>query len=160
MRYTVEISCDDYLEACHFIQKKRRRIELVVFAFFIFIGIMFQIYLQSASVLMASVFFTGTLIVVNRVLQPWLWKRLYKQNKLLGKPIEFEFTEQGLHTYSDNGNGTYQWTDFHKWQESKKLFFVCCTDVQGHIIPKRIFTTAEEEQALRSYLTHALGPAK
>ena len=76
------------------------------------------------------------------------------------KSCEYEFTEQSLNVYSNYGNVTVPWTDLVKWKETDKMFFIYQTRQVFQIIPKRIFTTPEEQQTLRTYLTHALGPAK
>ena len=76
------------------------------------------------------------------------------------KPAEYEFTEEKIYAYGDYGNIAIPWTDFNKWKESEKMFLVYETNYRYNIIPKRIFTTPDEAQSLRTILTNALGPAK
>ena len=62
--------------------------------------------------------------------------------------------------------------NFHRWGRPRKkmmawAFFILAMALMWMtvryaylLIPKRIFTTPDEEQALRTILTNALGPAK
>jgi hypothetical protein len=166
MRYTVEISCDDLLAGKYL--SVRPRLGEKIWQGFILVALMvtwaFGLYELSQGKVsfmcwMSPLVFFGVGVFLF-IFLPWLTKRQYKQHKLLHKPFEIEFTEQSIFSSSEYGNGSIPWTDFVKWRENKKMFLVYQSSSLMHIIPKRIFNNAEEEQTLRTYLTQALGLAK
>ena len=79
-------------------------------------------------------------------------KKIFMQQKELSSPIEFEFTETGLHTSNEFGNSTRPWSYFIKWKENKELIMLYHSDVLFNMIPKRFFTDPQQIETVKSYL--------
>ena len=168
MRYPVEITLNEIIAAYNFhvwgAPRKRQRGLILFFLVFAILWIIGLDALLRREVSFSFLFcwFPPLIMIVAMIIHVfplWVIKKSYKQNKMR-KSGEYEFTEEKLCAYSDYGNIAIPWADFRKWKESEKMFLIYTTNHNYNIIPKRIFTTPDEEQALRTILTHALGPAK
>ena len=159
MRYTVEISQEDYIAANYFALRRRILwISVISVLVLVFLAVIHR------RDIFAWIFGAIELLMIWCIgyflFLPWYFKRIYKQYKVINKPCEYEFTEYSFDRYSEYGNTTIPWGVFHKWRENKKVFLVYATSNLYYLIPKRIFNTVEEEQSLRDILTKALGAAR
>ena len=169
MRYTIKISYNDVLVMQCLNLRKQLRIMLLLFcvAFLTSVGTYpFRCGCHTNLITLLSAISSGAatglciVFLLFIIVIPWQSRKMYKHHKILHKPREYEFTEHSFNSHSEYGNTTVPWVDFYKWRENKKMFLVYQTHNAPHIIPKRIFTTSEEEQTLRTILTNALGKAK
>ena len=90
--------------------------------------------------------------IYRYVLLPNRIKKIFTQQKELSLPVEFEFTETGVHTSNELGNSTRPWTHFIKWKENKEVIMLYHSDVLFNMIPKRFFTDSQQIETFKSFL--------
>ncbi len=162
MKYELQITCDDYKAAMRLHVTPRRRFKIVLYPLLAFLALAIFFTFKNLLAGEGRGFYmlaggVAYLFLLFEVLLPYRWRKIYRQQKLLQKSFQYEFTADTFHTFSDYGNATLPWDKFHKWREGKNAFLVYQSDNLFHLIPKRIFESPEAQAQLRSYLTAKIG---
>lgn len=92
-----------------------------------------------------------------REIMRWLWlpyraRRLFAQHKALHKPIEFEWDHEALSLRTESAIGRTPWSDYAHRREDGRVVLLYLSDVVFHVIPRRCFTDAAQEQSFRERL--------
>jgi YcxB-like protein len=94
----------------------------------------------------------GVLIVALFV-WPWLKvQMMFRRYPTLGRPRSVAFSSDGMHTDSEDSQGDYKWSLFHRIGESPKAFVFMVTSRGGTYVPKRCLSTAGEIDILRQLI--------
>jgi YcxB-like protein len=163
VRYQLQITYDDYKAALILHMRPRRGLRVVVYCILglFVIGLviisyrLFQGWADSKDVI-----FIGCILYIAAyfcIFLPYRCRKLYRQQKVLHQPLEYEFSQEAFVICTAFGNSTLPWKLFQKWKEGKGMFLIYQTDVMFHAIPKRIFREKEEEQTVRQALFKAIG---
>ena len=163
MKCELQITYHDYKAAQRLHMTPRRRFTILLYPLlaFLFLGFICAFKRFHAGYgardFFISVVVIAYLILFIGVLLPYRWRKNYKQQKLLHKPVQCEFTADHFCSFSEHGNATLPWKEFHKWRESKALFLIYQSDNLFHAIPKRIFQNPEDQAQFRGYLMNNIG---
>src|SRR5688500_11211026 len=49
-------------------------------------------------------------------------KKIYRQQKSLNLPAQYEWDSEGINATNDSGSGRIKWSEYVKWRESEQLF--------------------------------------
>jgi hypothetical protein len=163
MKIKGQLQWTDYLNAqmLHAQPSGFIRIFIYVFYYFFFtltfIGMIYlfligeygreKIYLVFLSVLI--LFFP---VLYRKLIMPNQVKKSFTQIKALSLPFEMEFTETGVYTSNELGNGTIPWDHFTKWNENEDIINLYQYDTIIHMIPKRFFADSQQIEIFKSLL--------
>ena len=79
-------------------------------------------------------------------------KKVFSQQKELGAPFEIEFSENEISISNEFGYSTKPWKNFIDWKEDRELLIVYHSYNLYNILPKRIFTSTQQIETIKSYL--------
>ena len=88
---------------------------------------------------------------------PWSARRIYKQQKSLHEAITVELTEEEILLTSTSGSSRVKYADLHKWKMNDKAVLLYHSDAIYHMLPTRIFSSAEDKVAFIDVLQKRLG---
>jgi hypothetical protein len=86
------------------------------------------------------------------VLRPWKLRRHYKLQLLDNKQVDFEITDKGVVSATDGHIGESDWTRIIKANEEERHFLLWVNHANAYSIPKRAFSSLEDEQYLRDMI--------
>lgn len=165
IRIEFEWTLDDYLEA----QKLATGILPRIWKFFLWLQFgLFAFVLSVLGIVDSSalddgvLFNTASLFLAFLLLfsaSPYLnrllCKRAFQKDRLEGKPLSYQITEDGLQMSSPDADSKVKWSLFSKWMEGPNIF----TLFSGRIfyaVPKN--KLGERETEFRELLVERIGP--
>ena len=86
--------------------------------------------------LVALLFFFG----LSFLLLPRRAKRLFRQQTSMHKPLRFAWSSEGCVQGSTHGEGTYVWSDLHRWSNGLSAVLIYHTDNLFFVLPRRVLT--------------------
>lgn len=99
-------------------------------------------------------------VLVARLLSPWLLRRQYDSYKALQENVSVELVDSGLSFASLHGAGQLPWPHIFKWREDAHYLLIYQARRLYHIVPKSLGTAGLDIEALRAELMRRVGPAR
>lgn len=169
IKYTV----DEYVRSISTMQNR-----FLIFKYFPYVGLLAAIgliinYLLIAPTIISGLVYLtypviGTPILVLLIISIWLkfftnpflkWNisRQYKSSPTLQETKRLQFDEEGISSSSQLGKTETKWEAVIEAVESKKDFFFYITNKYAQFVPKRAFTSVEQQNELRHLVKQKLG---
>jgi hypothetical protein len=79
----------------------------------------------------------------------WHFRRLYRNYRAIQVPVTIEMTEEGFHGTSAHGETRLGWDMYRRYKESARLFLLYQTGNLFHVLPKRLFSDADDVDRAR-----------
>ena len=93
------------------------------------------------------------------VFLPRKWNKIYLQQKSLQRSNALNIEENGIDYVSENGTGKIAWKDYLCWKENDYIILLYFSEVMFQIIPKRAFSSQEEQNRFVKLLNEKIGSA-
>lgn len=75
-----------------------------------------------------------------------------RNNKLSYLETTLDFDEMGISERYEGGTGTYSWALIKNVKQTRKYFYIHLSATAALIIPKRVFTSKEEEESFGEFV--------
>lgn len=140
MSKTYQISEDQFVRACWYAQRSRRRIlvgslYLVLALFPVVTGFTAAALLASAIV---ALLLTGFLAGLLPRLHRWRYRRMYRENPLVHKVQELVMQSNGFVLSAPNGESRYRFSELKKVDVLDDMVLVYPTTMIFHMIPVNV----------------------
>ena len=86
-------------------------------------------------------------------------QRIYDRNPKLREEYNLQFTDEGIIYRSKDIDSALQWSLYTRIQETERFYFLIYGKDSFTLIPKRVFTSPEQEHAFRVMLKNHVDPA-
>jgi hypothetical protein len=83
------------------------------------------------------------------LLLPWLLRKRVRENPFLFSGIVMKLDDNGISFRNAKTASDWQWSDLVGFRESTHVFLICSSKTFGHIVPKRLLSSADGD-ALRA----------
>ena len=90
----------------------------------------------------------GGIIGTGYLLLPRRPRRLFRQQAVMRKPLGFAWSDDGMIHRSAAGEGSYAWSDFHRWQDGRSGILIYQTDNLFHILPHRVLDPGQRAEVI------------
>ncbi len=111
--------------------------------------------LYFSTILTAMTLFALSIFCLNYFLMP---RRIYERNPKLHEEYGLEFSEQGIIYRSKDIDSALQWSLYQRVQETDRFYFLIYGKDSFTLIPKRAFTSPEQEHTFRLMLKKHVDP--
>jgi hypothetical protein len=91
----------------------------------------------------------------------YLWipttsRRQFRQRRTMHTAVFYSWSDEALSYRSSNANGTFPWSDLHRWTEGRHSFLFYLEDRMFHFVPRRVLSDEQVEDLRRT--AKAFGP--
>lgn len=85
-------------------------------------------------------------------------QRIYERNPKLHEEYNLQFSDEGIIFRSKDIDSAVQWSLYSKIQETERFYFLIYGKDSFTLVPKRVFTSGEQEFAFRVMLKDHIDP--
>jgi membrane associated rhomboid family serine protease len=105
-------------------------------------------------------------LTITGLLALWLFyrnyyvapRRWYKRSPVLREEYHLQYSDAGIVFRSKDINANYQWSLYQQVAENEQFYYLIYGGQSFSVIPKRAFTTDEQERAFRELLRAHIDP--
>lgn len=107
---------------------------------------------------MTILLLVGFLVIFTLVINPFMIANKVEKDERLNSPVQYEVSDEQFLFRNQFAETKLDWGSFQKVIETKDLFLVVYTVNKNmfQIIPKRAFTSSEDEQSFRNLLNQKI----
>jgi hypothetical protein len=155
---TVKYEEQDYLNAQRLHHRWSKRVSIIIISLVIIATLLSWILWHQGMQPIACGIIGGLIgcFVIYAALQyiytPWKARRVFRQHKSLQRGHTMSWNLDGIQAKSQNGESFTSWSDFIRWKEGEYLFLLYISDLQFHMLPKRVFSSEQELNDFRAHL--------
>jgi hypothetical protein len=95
-----------------------------------------------------GVLFFGLLCGLSFLMLPRRARKLFGQQTTMHKPLRFAWSDDGFVQGSAFGDGTYSWTDLHRWSDGASAILLYHTEAMYFVVPRRALSDDQHREVV------------
>ena len=158
---TYKYTESEYVSAARFFYTRtlHTKLNLFISVIAIFSGLV-GVLLAGDSLLWSLLMFAGFLVLFFSYYAHFVTPRLhYQRNPKLREQYHLQFSEDGLVFRSKELESRLEWSFYSKVWETPQFYFLLYGKDMFTLIPKRVFSSREQEASFRSMLKRKIDPS-
>jgi hypothetical protein len=166
MRFEIESTKSDFIEASMFTRRRNRRVVSLFLALAGFVCLYSGVQRYRLRDYDNMPLFVGLGVSLLTVTFSSAWNvrrvisKLWNQHPIYQEPKIYTLNDDGFTSDSYSGTSTMRWHAFSHWVETPRLFMLYFGPVISYYIPKRSIGDQQQINALREFLQAVIGRTK